>query len=117
MISQTEMNEMTYKQMVEKIKELDDKVEKRKETCRKSSKKYYDKKFALSENPTKEELKANKEAIEKRDKFQQSYYEKNKEKVKARQKAYRDKKRAEKLAKQEQEQKNGSDMIYSSTQN
>ena len=36
MISNSDMNEMTYNQMIAKIKELDDKVEKRKETCRKS---------------------------------------------------------------------------------
>tara|TARA_R110000823_G_scaffold118370_8_gene242186 strand:+ start:2102 stop:2443 length:342 start_codon:yes stop_codon:yes gene_type:complete len=103
MISNSDMNEMTYNQMIAKIKELDDKVEKRKETCRKSSKKYYDKKFALTENPTPEQVKANKEALEKRDKTQQSYYEKNKEKVKARQKAYRLRIKAEKLALKEKE--------------
>ena len=98
MINQAEMNEMTYNQMVSKIKELDDKVEKRKATCRKSSKKYYDKKFQLGETPTAEQVKSNKEAIEKRDKTQKTYYVKNKEKVKARQKAYRERKKKEKEA-------------------
>jgi len=96
-------DDMTYNQMMSKLKELDDKVEKRKEICRKSSKKYYDKKFSLSDNPTPEEIKSNKEALEKRDKTQQSYYERNKEKVKARQKAYRLRKKEEKLALKEKE--------------
>ena len=95
-------DDMTYNQMMSKLKELDDKVEKRKEICRKSSKKYYDKKFQLSDNPTPEEIKSNKEALEKRDKTQQSYYERNKEKVKARQKAYRLRKKEEKLALKEE---------------
>jgi hypothetical protein len=99
MISQTDMNEMTYNQMVAKIKELDTQVEKRKETCRKSSKKYYDKKFALTENPTTEEVKANKEALEKIDKTKNTYYEINNEKVKATKKAYRERIKAEKDSK------------------
>ena len=82
--------------LIANYKELQSYVEKRKETCRQSSKKYYNKKFKLGENPTEEELKKNKEALEKRDARQKSYYDRNKEKILARQKEYRDKKRAEK---------------------
>lgn len=79
------------------------KVEKRKETCRKSSKQYYDKKFRLKENATAEQIKDNKTILEKRDKYQASYYEKNKENIKKKQKEYRMKRKAEKLAQKEKE--------------
>ncbi len=79
------------------------KVEKRKETCRKSSKQYYDKKFRLKENATAEQIKDNKTILEKRDKYQASYYEKNKENIKKKQKEYRMKRKAEKLAQQQKE--------------
>ena len=103
MIQPETINEMTHNQLVKKIQELDDKVENRKKTCRKSSKKYYDKKFQLGDNPTPEEVKANKEAIERRDKFQSSYYERNKEKVKTRQKNYRLRIKTEKAKQKELE--------------
>ena len=92
----TSVNDMTYNQMITKLTELDEKVEKRKEICRKSSKKYYNKKYKLSENPTQEEVMKNKLALDRRDKTQHSYYERNKEKVKSRQKVYRERIKAEK---------------------
>jgi hypothetical protein len=88
--------DIPLEQLVASYEELKSYVDKRKETCRQSSRKYYNKKFKLSETPTEDELKKNKEALEKRDARQKSYYERNKEKILARQKAYRQRKKAEK---------------------
>jgi len=74
------------------------KVEKRALTCRKSSKQYYHKTYKLGENPTTEQVEKNKNVLDRRDAYQKSYYEKNKELVKSKQKAYRDKKKAERDA-------------------
>ncbi len=89
----TKAEELPLSELVNGYNQLSQYVEKRKETCRASSRKYYNKKFKLSETPTEDELKKNKEALEKRDARQKSYYERNKEKILARQKAYRQRKK------------------------
>lgn len=89
----TKAEELPLSELVNGYNQLSQYVEKRKETCRASSRKYYNKKFKLSETPTEDELKKNKDALEKRDARQKSYYERNKEKILARQKLYRQKKK------------------------
>jgi len=74
------------------------KVEKRASTCRKSSKQYYHKTYKLSENPTAQEVEKNKKVLDKRDAYQKSYYEENKDMIKHKQKLYREKKKAERDA-------------------
>ena len=95
-MSATDLSQLPLEKLVKSYSELKNYVDKRKETCRASSRKYYNKKFKLSETPTEDELKKNKEALEKRDARQKTYYEKNKEKILARQKKYRERKKAEK---------------------
>tara|TARA_R110002072_G_scaffold271842_2_gene431832 strand:- start:1417 stop:1743 length:327 start_codon:yes stop_codon:yes gene_type:complete len=74
------------------------KLEARRATCRKSSKQYYDKTYKLKENATASEVEKNKSQLQKRDEYQKTYYDKNKETIKVKQKKYREVKKAKKLA-------------------
>ena len=89
--NQFDISNMTQTELFDVLNSLADKVRSRRETCRKSSSKYYNKTFKLADEPTKEQVAKNREAIEKRDAYQANYYKKNAEKIKARQKAYREK--------------------------
>lgn len=98
-----DIENMTQKQIVSCLKGLQEKVEKRREICRKSSAKYYKKTFSLPADATKDDIEKNKNAIKKRDDYQSSYYEKNKEAIKQRQRDYRARKKAEKQKTKEKE--------------
>ena len=74
--------------------------EARKETCRKSSKQYYEKTYKLKNNPTADEVEKNKKVLSKRDNYQKDYYERNMEKIKEKQKKYRAARKLDKLNKQ-----------------
>lgn len=82
---------------------MKERLDARRATCRKSSKQYYAKKYKLKENASFEEITDNKHILEKRDKYQASYYEKNKANIKKKQKEYREKKKQAKSAKVEPE--------------
>jgi hypothetical protein len=92
----TTFNHEMFTNLITNYQQLQEKVSKRQATCRESSKKYYQKTFKLPENATEEQLNKQREAIEKRDKRQKSYYEANKEKILKRQKEYRARKKLEK---------------------
>ena len=96
MATQLQAHEDFFNELLTNYKNLQDKVSKRQATCRDSSKKYYHKTFKLPEDATEEQLNKQREAIEKRDKRQKSYYEANKEKILKRQKEYRARKKLEK---------------------
>jgi len=72
-----------------------ERAEKRAQKAREASKKYYNKNYSLSDNPTTKEIKKQMKLIEKRDTYQASYYQKNKEKILLRQREYRKKKKEE----------------------
>ena len=73
-------------------------LEARRATCRKSSKQYYNKTYKLKEDATASEVEKNKSQLQKRDEYQKSYYEKNKDDIKVKQKQYREARKAKKLA-------------------
>tara|TARA_Y100001937_G_C6906754_1_gene235765 strand:+ start:79 stop:369 length:291 start_codon:yes stop_codon:yes gene_type:complete len=81
--------------MTNELKAARIKEEQRAKKAREASKKYYNKNYSLGENPTEDEIKKQMKLIEKRDKYQKSYYEKNKEKILLRQREYRKKKKQE----------------------
>lgn len=85
-----------FTQLITNYQNLQEKVSKRQATCRESSRKYYHKTFKLPEDATEDQLSKQRDAIEKRDKRQKSYYEANKEKILKRQKEYRARKKLEK---------------------
>jgi len=91
-----DIENMTQKEIVGMLQGLAEKVEKRRETCRKSSAKYYKKTFSLADDASKDDIEKNKVAIQKRDQYQSSYYAKNKEAIKQRQRDYRARIKAEK---------------------
>ena len=64
-------------------------VEKRRESNRLYSKKYYDKTMKLDANATLEQLQKQKNMLNKRDTYQKDYYSKNKEAICERQRLYR----------------------------
>ena len=96
--SQNDWQTLSPQQLQTRYLEMVQKVESRRKTCRESSKKYYHKTYKLSETPSVDEVEKNKKTLERRDKYQKSYYEKNKEKIREKQKAYRLAKKAEKEA-------------------
>ena len=53
-------------ELVANYEKLKSYVDKRKETCRQSSRKYYNKKFKLSETPTEDELKKKQRSFRKK---------------------------------------------------
>jgi len=75
----------TYEQFI-KYQEI---VEKRRESNRLYSKKYYDKTMKLDANATLEQLQKQKNMLNKRDTYQKDYYSKNKEAICERQRLYR----------------------------
>jgi len=99
--TQEEWEKMGMGELKKKYEYMAERLEARRETCRKSSKQYYNKTFKLSSTPTAEQIEKNKNALSKRDIYQQNYYNKNKEEIRIKQKAYREKKKAEKKAKLE----------------
>ena len=96
-----DIENMTQKEIVGMLQGLKEKVEKRREICRKSSAKYYKKTFLLPADATTEDIEKNASAIQKRDEYQSSYYEKNKEAIKQRQRNYRAKIKAQKQKEKE----------------
>tara|TARA_R110000822_G_scaffold298531_1_gene421304 strand:- start:903 stop:1232 length:330 start_codon:yes stop_codon:yes gene_type:complete len=98
---QTDWENMGMGDLKKKYEHMAERLEARRETCRKSSKQYYDKTFKLSSTPTAEQIEKNKIALSKRDVYQQDYYNKNKEQIRIKQKAYRERKKADKKAKLE----------------
>ncbi len=96
--TQTSFNNLSMAEIEANYKVMAERLEKRRETCRKSSKQYYHKTYKLKNEPTKEQIAKNKEQISKRDIYQKTYYEKNKDLIKQKQRDYRARKRAEKLA-------------------
>ena len=85
---------------------MKERLDARRATCRKSSKQYYAKKYKLKENASIDEITCQKKILEKRDKYQASYYEKNKDAIKKKQKEYREQKKQEKIKlKKEEEEK------------
>ncbi len=91
-----EWNTKNMEELKRAFESMSTKLEARRETCRKSSKQYYNKTFKLNENATQEDIEKNKILLKKRNDYQKSYYEKNKEKIKLKQKEYRMRKKAEK---------------------
>tara|TARA_R100000951_G_C2513694_1_gene141228 strand:+ start:263 stop:562 length:300 start_codon:yes stop_codon:yes gene_type:complete len=86
------INSNTYELSLEGYKKYQAAVqtlEKRKEANRKCSKKYYDKTMKLDESATLEQIQKQKNMLEKRDTYQKSYYQKNREKICERQRLYR----------------------------
>mgnify|MGYP003641056960 FL=1 len=83
-------------ELLEKYNEMKRILENRREVCRKSSKQYYNKTFKLNSDATHDQIIKNKEKIEKRDIYQKSYYDKNKEKIRIKQKEYRERRKANK---------------------
>ncbi len=100
--AQVEWEQMGMGELKKKYEYMAERLEARRETCRKSSKQYYHKTFKLSSSPTAEQVEKNKNAIAKRDSYQQNYYNKNKEEIRIKQRAYRERKKAEKKAKLEE---------------
>jgi len=96
-----DIENMTQKEITCMLKSLQEKVEKRREICRKSSAKYYKKTFSLPDDASKEDIEKNASAIQKRDEYQSAYYEKNKEAIKQRQRNYRAKIKAQKQKEKE----------------
>tara|TARA_R110001606_G_scaffold387131_4_gene551561 strand:- start:459 stop:737 length:279 start_codon:yes stop_codon:yes gene_type:complete len=74
-------------------KDAMDTLTKRREANRMCSKKYYDKTMKLDENATLEQIKKQRDMLNKRDNYQKSYYQKNKELICERQRQYRLKKK------------------------
>tara|TARA_R110002153_G_scaffold274315_1_gene448469 strand:- start:12898 stop:13245 length:348 start_codon:yes stop_codon:yes gene_type:complete len=93
-----EFNTLSMAEVEKNYKEMADRLEKRRETCRKSSKQYYHKTYKLKNEPSIQQIQKNKEQISKRDIYQKTYYEKNKDMIKQKQREYRAKKRADKIA-------------------
>ena len=81
----TDLSTLSLAEIEKRYKELEDKVERRKATCRASSRKYYHKTYKLNENADVNDIQKNKERLEKRDAYQKSYYQKNKDKIKIKQ--------------------------------
>ena len=98
MTSSIDLTSAPIFELLEKYNEMKRILENRREVCRKSSKQYYNKTFKLNEDATHEQIIKNKEKIEKRDIYQKSYYEKNKEHIRVKQKAYRERRKANKLS-------------------
>lgn len=84
----SETYELTYDGYL-KYKEAVEILRKRREANRICSKKYYDKTMKLGTEPTLEQIEKQKEMLEKRDAYQKSYYQKNREKICERQRLYR----------------------------
>ena len=82
---------------------MKERLDARRATCRKSSKQYYAKKYKLDEDATIEQITQQKVILEKRDKYQASYYEKNKEDIRKKQKAYREKRKKALLKKEKED--------------
>lgn len=81
--------------MTNELNEARSKAEERAKKAREASKKYYKKNYSVKEDPTEDEINKQMKLIEKRDKYQKSYYERNKEKILIRQREYRKKKKQE----------------------
>ena len=74
--SQNDWQTLSPQQLQTRYLEMVQKVESRRKTCRESSKKYYHKTYKLSETPSVDEVEKNKKTLERRDKYQKSYYRK-----------------------------------------
>ncbi len=98
--AKTSWETKTHSQLKEEYEMMVKRIEARRETCRKSSKQYYDKTFKLKENATPEDVEKNKSSLMKRDEYQKSYYEKNKDAIRIKQKKYRELRKQKKLAEQ-----------------
>ena len=86
------INDNTYQLTYEgytQYKEAVETLERRREANRVCSKKYYDKTMKLGTDPTLEQLNKQKDMLNKRDTYQKSYYQKNKDKICERQRLYR----------------------------
>lgn len=94
-MSENQFNNMNMNDLKENYLKMFNTIEKRRAICRKSSKQYYHKTYKLTENPTTEDIQKQKSVLTKRDTYQKSYYERNKERIKERQKQYRLRKKAE----------------------
>ena len=70
-----------------------DTLARRREANRMCSKKYYDRTMKLDDNATLEQVKKQKDMLNKRDNYQKSYYQKNKGIICERQRLYRLKKK------------------------
>jgi len=94
-MSETEFNNMNMNDLKENYLRMFNTLQNRRATCRKSSKQYYNKTFKLNDNPTAEDIQKQKKVLTKRDNYQKTYYEKNKERIKERQRTYRLRKKEE----------------------
>ena len=99
-MNESQFNNMNMNDLKDNYLKMFDTIQKRRATCRKSSKQYYHKTYKLTENPTTEDIQKQKAVLTKRDTYQKSYYERNKERIKERQKQYRLRKKAEEATEQ-----------------
>ena len=76
---------------------MKERLDARRATCRESSKQYYAKIYKLGDDATIEQISYQKDMLNRRDKYQATYYEKNKENIRKKQKEYREKRKQKKI--------------------